>query len=220
MRVLARFERAIQALVEGAFGRAFGGRVHPAEIGRRLVAEMRRTETLGLGKTYVANSYRVLLSPEDHAALASVADALCREYAALLKESAEADGYALYGPVAVSLGDEPALRRGQVRIEAAVAAGEPVARLVGLGGPARGASFDIRAKRVLIGRAPECDVRLDDPDVSRNHAALVAEGGGYVIEDLGSTNGTFVNGMRVSRARLSPLDLIEVGRCVLRFEQE
>ncbi len=63
-----------------------------------------------------------------------------------------------------------------------------------------------------IGRGGECDVLLDEPDASREHAEIVGRAGGAFLEDLGSRNGTFVNGERVTSAReLHVGDVIKIG---------
>jgi pSer/pThr/pTyr-binding forkhead associated (FHA) protein len=67
----------------------------------------------------------------------------------------------------------------------------------------------------LVGRAPECNLRLDEAALSRQHARLVPTNEGLQIEDLGSTNGTFLNGKRVQRGVAKPGD--EVGFDTLRF---
>jgi hypothetical protein len=69
--------------------------------------------------------------------------------------------------------------------------------------------------RVVVGRAADADFRIDNPDVSRHHAALYWSNGAIVIEDLGSTNGTMVNGHPVSSATVSPNDVIVIGDCRL-----
>jgi hypothetical protein len=62
--------------------------------------------------------------------------------------------------------------------------------------------------RVLVGRHPRCDIVLDDPDVSRRHAELMFRDGVWVIRDLGSTNGTTVNGAPVGRSEVRPGDIV------------
>jgi len=74
-----------------------------------------------------------------------------------------------------------------------------------------------QSKPVLIGRSPEVDIQLDAPDVSRKHAALKKVGDQYILEDLGSANGTFVNGQKTQSAVLNEGDLIEIGKFVLVF---
>jgi pSer/pThr/pTyr-binding forkhead associated (FHA) protein len=70
---------------------------------------------------------------------------------------------------------------------------------------------------VTIGRA-ECDVELNDPDASRRHAAVRQVDGGLAIEDLGSTNGTFVNDRRISGiVQIAPGDRVRFGNTVWRL---
>lgn len=66
-----------------------------------------------------------------------------------------------------------------------------------------------------LGRSADCEIVIDDPGVSRVHARLVKEGGGWAIEDLESRNGTFVNEAPVRRARLEPGDRARLGRDVV-----
>ncbi|MGD8904751.1 MAG: FHA domain-containing protein, partial [Anaerolineae bacterium] len=73
----------------------------------------------------------------------------------------------------------------------------PAATLTISRGPAVGKRFEIGAAPVTIGRQDQCDVQVAGTWVSRRHARLAWTGSGYVVEDLDSTNGTFVNGERV-----------------------
>jgi hypothetical protein len=83
-----------------------------------------------------------------------------------------------------------------------------------------GREVPITSDRAVIGRSRECDVRLADTNVSRRHAELRQEDGAYWIVDLGSTNGTELNGKRVERARLSDGDRITLGSTDVRFARE
>jgi hypothetical protein len=64
---------------------------------------------------------------------------------------------------------------------------------------------------LLLGREDHCDVRLDNATVSRRHARLLYRDGHWVVQDLDSTNGTFVNGARVHRSELRPGDRLHLG---------
>jgi hypothetical protein len=70
----------------------------------------------------------------------------------------------------------------------------------------------------VLGRSRDCDVVLDDPNVSRRHAELRRDGPAWVVADLGSTNGVKVNGRRVDQAPLEPGDRITLGLTELTFE--
>src|SRR4051794_34720823 len=65
--------------------------------------------------------------------------------------------------------------------------------------------------KILIGKGPLCELRLTDPTVSRRHAALELTELGLMVTDLGSTNGTFVNDIRVTGAYLQGFDRLRVG---------
>jgi len=70
-----------------------------------------------------------------------------------------------------------------------------------------------------IGRDPEGEVVIaEDPTVSRRHAVIRAQAQGWVIEDAGSLNGTWVNGARIAQTTLEPGQLVQVGRSLLRVE--
>jgi DNA-binding NtrC family response regulator len=89
-------------------------------------------------------------------------------------------------------------------------------------GPDRGQAFELmgdQASRTLVGVSPACTVRLTDPLVSRRHAALELEVDGLRIQDLGSKNGTSVNGLRVTDALLAGGEVIRIGATMLRTER-
>lgn len=97
---------------------------------------------------------------------------------------------------------------------------EAAFRLVVKSGPNPGTPFELTKEVTLIGRDVTNDISLGDAEVSRQHARLTQTPGGYVLEDLGSTNGSFVNGERLVAPRvLSSGDLIGMGENVtLSFE--
>ena len=72
---------------------------------------------------------------------------------------------------------------------------------------------------VVIGRSRDCDLRLPDTDTSRRHAKIVCDAGRFVLYDLASTNGTFVNGERVDERELAPGDRIRIGAHTVTFCQ-
>jgi pSer/pThr/pTyr-binding forkhead associated (FHA) protein len=71
-----------------------------------------------------------------------------------------------------------------------------------------------------LGRAVECELRLDDTYVSQQHARIFDKGGNWYVEDLGSTNGTFVNEQRlVAPAMLTPGDKVRVGQTIVELRR-
>lgn len=95
--------------------------------------------------------------------------------------------------------------------------GAAVAWIIPLDGPQGGQLLELRG-RAIVGTAPDCDVVIRDPSVSGRHAEFSGGGGGFRVSDLGSTNGTFVNGKRVQNAELADGDTLRLGRTEYKFK--
>ena len=74
-------------------------------------------------------------------------------------------------------------------------------------------SFELReGPSLVVGRAPNSDIPVLDPTISRRHAEIECSDAGYAIRDLGSSNGTYVNGERVSQRAIAPGDVLTFGK--------
>jgi pSer/pThr/pTyr-binding forkhead associated (FHA) protein len=78
--------------------------------------------------------------------------------------------------------------------------------------------FDLGGPLIGIGRASDNDVIVDDPLVSRHHCQLKLQHGAYGFADLGSRNGSYVNGQAVSEIALGPGDMIQIGETTIEFQ--
>ena len=94
---------------------------------------------------------------------------------------------------------------------------EGPALVVRSGGGRSGETFALEQDRTSLGRAPECEVFLDDVTVSRRHAEITRAGDSFTITDLGSLNGTFVNRRRIESAELQDDDEVQIGKYRLTF---
>lgn len=248
MSVLRNLEAKLEGLVEGAFSRAFRSQVQPVELARKLAKEMEDAKSVSLSRTYVPNQFWVYLSPEDRAQFESYEDGLKKELSDYLLEHARSHGLALLTRPTVELETDDRLSLGEFGIQAKLVrpadAGAEAEAVEGDFGHtmvysttgARRVESPRKDSRVLlvsddkrivvtgdpfvIGRSRECDLVLDDPNVSRRHAELRREDGGWAVRDLGSTNGIKLNGQRSRGGRLSPGDEITLGLSRLTFEQE
>ncbi|MFL5825990.1 MAG: FhaA domain-containing protein [Thermoleophilaceae bacterium] len=248
MSVLRNLEQKIEAMVEGAFSRAFKSRVQPVELARKLAKEMEENQTVSISRTYVPNEYCVFLSPDDREQFSGYEDALRKELSDYLLEHARNENFALVTRPTVDFRTDERLSLGEFGIQAQLVrppedeAGEPepgdfghtmvyspdreARKLVAPGGSGRamlvgaGRRTVLSGERVVMGRSRDCDIVLDDPNVSRQHAELRNQGEGWIVRDLGSTNGIKVNGRRVEQASLQPGDEITLGLSRLTFEQE
>jgi diguanylate cyclase (GGDEF)-like protein len=84
-------------------------------------------------------------------------------------------------------------------------------------GPAMGSRYLLGAEPVTIGREEDCQIRINDPSVSRRHARIHSDGTEYRVTDLESTNGTYVNDVRVAMQPLRDGDNLHIGNCICRF---
>ena len=98
---------------------------------------------------------------------------------------------------------------------------EPVGRVEGMlvvrQGSKRGSRILLDTDSVHIGRHPDADVLLDDITVSRRHVEIVRDASGYTVTDLGSLNGTYLNGESIETARLADGDKLQIGKFKLVF---
>jgi len=238
MSVLRNLEQRLSGLVEGTFGRAFKTEVGPVEISRRLTREMDQNVKVSLSRSYAPNEYVIWLSAEDRLRYEGVEDEVADELAGHLLEHARSERLTLVSRPVIQFGVDEALGLGEFGIETRVVrldeipaeepapapAAEPRERLVAAPGraifEAEGTRFTISPAGAVIGRSSSCDVVLANPDVSRQHAQIAFDDvEGWIVEDLGSTNGVLVNGGRVDGSlRLSNGDQIKLGPVSGRFE--
>ena len=215
---LKGFERRLEHAVEGVFSRVFKNGVRPIEIGRKLTREMDDRRTVDVrGRTVAPNQFTVAISNDDHDQFVDIADSLARELSDAAREHARDEGYAFLGPVEVELVVDDGQRTGTFTIESRFREG------VGGAGPGSlvlpsGERFMLRERTVSIGRMPDCDITLADPNVSRNHAEIRPRADGYVLVDLGSTNGSSVNGVPVTERELRDGDELGFGSIRLTFQ--
>lgn len=91
------------------------------------------------------------------------------------------------------------------------------ALLIAQRGPSSGSRFLLDEDLTLAGRHPNADIFLDDVTVSRRHVEFVRSNGGFEVRDLGSMNGTYLNGARVDGSILSSGDVVQIGKYHLTF---
>ena len=142
---------------------------------------------------------------------------LQRELQDAVREHARDENYHFIGPVAVVIGVDERRKRGDLKVIAEIAEAE--GGMLGALVLADGRRVQLGQEKAVIGRMPECAVMLSDPQVSRHHAEVRPGHGGYSVVDLGSMNGTLVNGTRVSEHPLRDGDTIVVGATSIVYEE-
>jgi hypothetical protein len=157
------------------------------------------------------------LSPADVSRFTNFIDALSRELSDAAREHARIESYSFVGPVQVEIYEGTNLKPGRFTVTAEVQESGDGGFLAELVLP-DGRRVSVGAEPLVIGRLPECDVVLADSNVSRRHAELRRKGDGVFVTDLGSTNGTRVNGTPVREQLVNSGDEISVGSTRLIFE--
>ena len=204
MGVLDRFERGVERVVNGAFARAFKSEVQPVELASALRREADTTAAVvGPDRTLVPNAYTVELGPSDHELLESWGDQLSGELTSALTDHARSQRYSFPGPVTIALSRDEDLATGVFRVRSARVRGgiapgttanatvsHPVLDI-------DGRLYQLTSNITSLGRDATCEVVLDDPGASRRHAEIKVDGERILVRDLGSTNGTLVDGQRL-----------------------
>ena len=228
MGLLDNFEQRLDQLVNQPFQRAFKDVVEPVEIASRMQREMdTRAAIISRGRTVVPNAFTVDLSSHDYERLADIADPIRAELVDMARQYGDEQRYTFLGRVTVEIGEDPTLDTGVFRVhsqtKADAHAPQPAAARAGaapIAGHPRlvvgNNSYPLTKSRTRIGRGQGTDLDVEDPGVSRAHAEIVL-GSPPVVRDLGSTNGTSVDGRKVAEAPLHDGAQIKVGSTVLTF---
>lgn len=234
---MQKVESRIERGVSRVFGRSPKASLQAGELALKLMREMDgRTRTIH-GHAYVPNFYAVYLCPADRSRFRPTEQALVRQLEGQLLQHARSSGHDLMSAPEVGLFTDADLSLGQFGLRAEMR--DPVSgRVLDSSVPVRqpdastppapvarenvpevppvvlrqnGRAKEFRKERVVLGRARDADFRVNDPNVSRRHAMLFWESGRIFVKDLGSTNGTLVNGRPVSSGPLDNGDVITVG---------
>jgi hypothetical protein len=240
--VLQRFERRLEGMVEGTFARVFKSELQPVEVASAVQHEMdERAAIVAQGRTLVPNDFVVEIAQTDAERLDIMVESLSVELATLARDHAKEQGYSFVGPVRIRFEGVPDLATGMFRIRSGVIRGHTVEasdlprggggqfpgrpRLVVAGsqpgtGMETGSTYELQTPVTLLGRGTDCDLRMVDPGVSRHHSELRVEDGQVVLVDLGSTNGTLVNGQPMRRVVLTDGMNVTLGRTTMVFHQD
>jgi hypothetical protein len=212
--VLKNVENGLERLFERTFSRPFRNALQPIEIGTRIVREVDLTRRLSGQGPISANVVRVWLGPADAQRFEGFQKALVTELEETVRQHAVSEGYSFVGPVKVEIFVDDDLKAGVVEVKTEFVGGESQPRLI----VSDGRSFAVGDVPLVIGWSRDAAVVVNDSNVSRQHAEVWRTAEGVAVRDLQSTNGTYVNGHRISAVSLSPRDDVTVGTLHFRIE--
>lgn len=236
-----RLESWIEQLIEEPFVRLFAGRLLPHEVARHLVRALEDGERVGAdGVMEVPGRFRITLAPDDLEALRRHHPDLDAQLGHALQTLAQRMNVRLKDPPGVILQSDPALGLRGVHIVPADRAPrndgqtrdltlekvqelltqEPTAEVRAYLIISEERTFDLKQALIRLGRALDNDVIIEDRQVSRHHAQLRRRYGRYILQDLGSSGGTSVNGFPVQEIVLRSGDLIALSGVEIIYAEE
>jgi hypothetical protein len=196
MNLAKGLERRLEKLVDGASASVFRGKMHPIDIASRLVRQVEFLATETVAGIQVPNDLIVRINSADIDENID-RDQLIAELIAVVTETAFQRGWRLVGPVRIQIVTSSEIPRGILEAEGTANA-EPLPPWGQLISSSGSAVLAISINRTLIGRSLDCDIRISNQEVSRHHVVIYREDGNTMIIDLGTANGTFVNGVRLA----------------------
>ncbi len=192
MSIARNLERRLERLVEGISATLFRGKMHPVDLANRLVREADLAVVEGPAGPAIPNDYEIRIGPSELEA-GSIERAVLAELEHAVAATAAERGWRLEGPVRVRVTVEAGVAAGgEVTVATVVGPIPPWGRLVG---SAR--TFDVCPNRAVVGRDPAADIRITGAATSRRHALMWREAGRAWVVDLGSANGTRVDGQPI-----------------------
>lgn len=215
MGILDKFERGLERTFNGAFAKTFRSGLQPVEIVSALKREMdTKASIISRQRILVPNRFHVIVSPADYDRLVSLGDSFNAHLMQEVERHAASHQYQFPGGLSIKLMNDDSLSVGQLSIESRSVEGRvnwtPVLEVNGM-------RFTLHQGSNVIGRGSEAQITIDDGGASRRHAEVIWDGNRAGLRDLGSTNGTKLNGRRVAQSALEPDSLIEIGRTQLTF---
>lgn len=215
MGLLDSFERGLERAVNGAFAKTFRSGIQPVDIASALRSELdTKAAVVSRERILVPNTLTVLLSSGDAEKMRALGSALQDELTTLVTKHARAQGYSFAGPLSITLSRDERLSTGQLRVESSTAAGRVSWSAVV---DVEGKRHPLTAARTVIGRGSDADITIADAGTSRKHVEILWDGERAMVRDLGSTNGTKLNGRKVGEAPLPPDGTVTIGRTDIVF---
>ncbi|MFA5866823.1 MAG: DUF3662 and FHA domain-containing protein [Actinomycetota bacterium] len=225
MSLLKDLEGKLERLVEGTFAKGFKSSLQPVELAKRLDREMEAGRTISVSKIYIPNEYIVRLSPNDFAAFSDFKDKLVDELKSYLDKRRKAKNYSVMGAISVILKEDKSLPLGRAEAEARLVTPSQMENPDALASVSliidgeEAETFWVGEGRATIGRLDSNEISVPDPGLSRRHAEINISKDHVTLTDLGSTNGTFVNGKRIAEIDLKDGAKITAGDITLVFRR-
>ncbi|MCI5826585.1 MAG: FHA domain-containing protein [Arcanobacterium sp.] len=225
MGAFDKIERGVEHAVDSVFSRAFRSDLKPVELASGIKKSMDdRAAALSRERVIVPNDFTISLSESDFEKIHEWGiEELRGELATVATNYAREQRYTFLGPIAVNFVKNAELTRGKITVRgtskrgAVAPATTPEASVQNPIIDINGDRYILTGAVTVIGRGSASDIVVDDPGVSRRHLELKVTPNGVIARDLGTTNGTFVEGHKISSATLVDGNTITIGTTTVMF---
>lgn len=216
MGILDNFEKGLERAVNGAFARTFRSGLQPVELSSALRRELDTKAAVVTRERILApNRFLLRMSAPDLERMRRLGPTLIDDLVQFVEQHAAAQRYQFAGPVSIHLDEDSTLSEGLLGIESENVQGSVAwTPVLDIGGT----RYPIEKARTVIGRGSEADITIDDTGISRKHIEVVWDGKHAQARDLGSTNGSQLNGRPLTKAILEPDSVISIGRTRIVFK--
>ncbi|MEJ6488633.1 DUF3662 domain-containing protein [Leucobacter sp. USCH14] len=216
MGILDSVERGLERAVNGAFARTFRSGVQPVEIASALKRELDiGAVVVDRDRVLAPNRFVVRVSEKDADRLYQLGSTLGQELRGVITKHAKRQSYQLLGEPDVEIRSDGSITVGVLQVDASRVEGavDWVAAI-----DVDGTRHELSRGTTTVGRGSDCGIRISDNAASRKHLELIWDGAAGIARDLGSTNGSKINGQRFREAALSPGTVITIGQTSLQFQ--
>lgn len=224
MSIFDRFENAVERGVNGVFSRVFRSGIKAVDVNSAVRRAMEdHVQEVSPERSIAPNRFVIRMATSDMDHLGADLAVLADEFAQQATEHAAAQGYVLLGPVSVTFEADSDEFTGQLQVEASNERGAAAPATASAPSPEHpiidvdGDKWLLTEPVTVLGRGTEADIVVADSGVSRRHLELRITPTGVIATDLGSTNGTFVEGHRIDAATLLDGNQITIGRTRILF---
>ncbi|NNC12627.1 DUF3662 domain-containing protein [Planctomonas sp. JC2975] len=215
MGILDNFEKGLERAVNGAFAKTFRSGLQPVELTSALRRELdTKAAVVTRDRILAPNDFTLLLAPSDYKRMHAMGPALTDELTDFVQQHARKQHYQFAGGIQITMQPDDSLSTGIMQVESQNIRGEvswvPVLDI-------DGKRYPLTHSRTVVGRGREADITVDDSGTSRKHIEITWDGSHAQVRDLGSTNGSQLNGRPVKKAILEPDSVVTIGRTRIVF---
>ena len=215
MGILESFEKGLERIVTGAFSKTFKSELQPIEIGAAIKGEMdSKASIVSRDRILAPNAYTVYLSSADFKRMQSLGESLLFELNDQATRHAQRQKFQFGAGLLINVAEDGSLNVGQVRVTSNTAAVQvewTPSLEVG------GQRYMLTKSRTVIGRDETADIQVNDNGLSRAHFEVLWDGSKAGVRDLGSTNGTKINGRPITEVGIAADTVINAGHSEFVF---